>query len=329
MRVVERSLHDIAIRIEAFEDRAARILADYVSYLDDPWPVEPQHAFRFRFAVASYLDVAALVSRESTGPVRSAAGFDLWREGDLAFLRMEEYAFGQCDLAASSAHIALAPEASHNPLVIRNLVGIFLTEMLRRAGRYPLHAAGAADDGRGVVVIGPAGAGKSTLTLGMARAGFAIASDDWLLLEETPSGIDAIALIRVLSIPVDQLPDPSSLEIIATHADDWTEKYIVDRSALTDRIAHRIRPAVLVCAERVDDALSEVQPVTESYAVARALAQSALIPGDQATIRKQMAAVGRLARQCVCVALRAGRDAALDPTVGADLIRQVLAGETP
>jgi hypothetical protein len=68
------------------------------------------------------------------------------------------------------------------------LVGPVLGYALRRRGVLALHASAAVIDGRAVAFIGPGGAGKSTLVTACAQRGFAVVTDDILVLRETPQG---------------------------------------------------------------------------------------------------------------------------------------------
>jgi hypothetical protein len=60
-------------------------------------------------------------------------------------------------------------------------------EMMKRRGRFPLHAGCVARDGRGVLLAGTSGAGKSTLTVALAADGWDFLSDDTVFLAR-PSG---------------------------------------------------------------------------------------------------------------------------------------------
>lgn len=69
-----------------------------------------------------------------------------------------------------------APE--HRPedlwLAANPFLTLALVETFKRRGRYSVHAACAAQSGRGVLLAGPSGAGKSTAVVALARAGDAV-----------------------------------------------------------------------------------------------------------------------------------------------------------
>lgn len=57
-----------------------------------------------------------------------------------------------------------------------------LAEMLKRAGLYMVHAAGLALGGKGLLIAGASGCGKTTLALALTRAGFGFLGDDTVFL---------------------------------------------------------------------------------------------------------------------------------------------------
>lgn len=73
-------------------------------------------------------------------------------------------------------------------LATHPLLTIALMELLERRGRFAIHAGCLAQDGRGVLLAGPTGAGKSTLTIALARAGLGFLSDDVVFLGHDPGG---------------------------------------------------------------------------------------------------------------------------------------------
>ncbi|HRV95310.1 MAG TPA: serine/threonine protein kinase [Anaerolineae bacterium] len=64
------------------------------------------------------------------------------------------------------------------------LLGPILGFVLRLRGITCLHASAVAIDGRAVILVGPAGAGKSTTAAALARLGYPILSDDIVALSE-------------------------------------------------------------------------------------------------------------------------------------------------
>jgi len=102
-------------------------------------------------------------------------------------------------------------------------------------GVAPVHAACLAREGQGVLLAGTSGTGKSTLTVAMARRGYALLSDDWTYLS-APEGSLHCPGVQAwgLPVPVKLLPDASNF-FPELHA------YGVDVS-LNGEIAYEVSP---------------------------------------------------------------------------------------
>jgi hypothetical protein len=77
-------------------------------------------------------------------------------------------------------------------MLSRPMLTLPLLELLKRQGRFGVHAAGVAAGGRGVLVAGASGAGKSTLALALTRGGFGFLGDDLLFLRRRADGVQAL-----------------------------------------------------------------------------------------------------------------------------------------
>src|SRR5206468_812619 len=91
------------------------------------------------------------------------------------------------------ARLAVAP-SGQDPDFVAHYVSMNVRALLRQLGRIQLHGAAATIDGRTVVLLGDKGAGKSTLSVAIRRAGGTVLADDQLVLHVddtvTISGID-------------------------------------------------------------------------------------------------------------------------------------------
>lgn len=100
------------------------------------------------------------------------------------------------DLRAGHVDIRYATGADDElALAAHPLLTLPLLELFKRRGRYSLHAACVADGGRGVLLAGESGAGKTTLTVALVLAGATFLSDDMVFLDA------AGETVRVLGLP--------------------------------------------------------------------------------------------------------------------------------
>lgn len=323
-RLLRHTLHDVAIEIECRSEAADAILRQYLGYLEGASGDDPVATLRFRVAEASREEIERATSRYRTGQPRSTAGLELWRDAEWGIASAPGEALCVAALPTRQADIVLSPAGASDPFLVRDLLSVFLVEMLRRMGRYPLHSSAGVLGSEGVVVLGPPGAGKTTLALGMARAGLAIATDDWLLYRARGDGIEAQPLIRCISLPCDQVPDPSRYTVLAYHRELPVGKYIVTRDSVSPPCPRTFRPRVVVQVLRHGGDLSEVEEASAGALLAPALTQSALGSGDEVSIRNQLAALRQLLEGCICLRLHAGLDIGRDPSVGGRLLRRWL-----
>lgn len=104
---------------------------------------------------------------------------------------------GSSDLAVADVDRGVAvgfvsPETALDLTTVRYsfLESMGLSMLARGRGYMTLHAAGVVRAGLGVVIQGPAGAGKSTLAMACARRGFGVFAEDAVFVRVLPAGIE-------------------------------------------------------------------------------------------------------------------------------------------
>jgi hypothetical protein len=317
-------LHDQVLEIHCTLPETRALLSEYLRYLEDAWPKDPTRRLRFTVSEMPPGHSAALEGGLEGGEARHAAGFELWRDGDTLAVRVPGLAAGISQLPTGRADLLIDPAGASDPFLVRDLLSVFLVEMIRGLGRFPLHASAGVLDGAGVVVLGGSGAGKTTLALGMSRAGLAIATDDWLLYRALGGEVEAFPLVRSVSLPIDQVPDPSAYQVLAHLSDGPLQKLVVARESLGPAPPRRFRPRLIVHARREDIETSELRPSTPEHLLAPALTQSALAACSASSTRDQIACLRQLLASCSCVELLSGRDIGRAPEVGGWLLRRHL-----
>lgn len=214
-----------------------------------------------------------------------------------------------CDLAGGHTRLSyLRPDAYSLYLASHPFVTLSLIELLKRRGLYNVHAAGLAFNGKGFLLSGNSGAGKTTLAVGLVRAGFDFLSDDTLFL--TTSRGD----LRVLSFPdqsdvadetVSMFPElcaasnPAGLRVGPKSQIRVEEFYGVNT-------VWDCRPAVVVFPRIGHTARSVLTPVDQDEALLELLPNMFLTDG--ASSQAHLDALTRLAREAQCYRLETGRD---------------------
>src|ERR1700688_278884 len=124
--------------------------------------------------------------------------------GHLVFGFLPQGSFITYDLLRQYVRAVLSSEAARddsfwNALLIPITIGIVGTTV----GVVPLHCACLERNGRGLLIAGDSGVGKSTLTAALTQRGLALISDDWTYFSKEASTLIA----HGLSSPIKLLPD--------------------------------------------------------------------------------------------------------------------------
>lgn len=140
--------------------------------------------------------------------------FDYFPEADLLYF-LEPGAAASCDPSDRSIRIALDPADPRARFVASHLFfSVLLLELLKRQGRFAVHAAAVGLDGRAALLAGPAGSGKSTLAFACARAGLSFLGDDVSLLKWSDDRLRVLAFPDAIELARDStrfFPDLADL----------------------------------------------------------------------------------------------------------------------
>jgi hypothetical protein len=180
--------------------------------------------------------------------------------------------------------------------------------MLKRRGQFSIHAAALTLRGRGLLIAGDSGTGKTTLTVVLLRAGFGFLGDDTVFLSgdgDTPRVLafpdeidltDQTAsffpeLVRLL-----ELPKRAGFPKRSMHVDDFA----------FSRIAWESVPSALVFPGVNGTGRSYVEPMARDEALVE-LAPNVLLT-EASSSQAHLNALARLIRASRCYRLSAGRD---------------------
>jgi|ERR1700733_1703637 len=212
---------------------------------------------------------------------------------------------GRIDLAIVADGLDAAVLATHP------LLTIGLLETLKRFARFPLHAGGLARNGRGILLPGSSGAGKSTTTVALVRAGFDFLADDTVFLTPTPG--------RESGILVHGFPD--QIDVTGQTAAMFPElAHFVAQPLPTGRDKHgfrvedafgvlplaRCRPTALVFPRITRGRRSFTEPLSAAAAL-RELVPNVLLTDPRAS-QEHLDMLGRLVGSVPSYVLAAGSD---------------------
>jgi len=188
-------------------------------------------------------------------------------------------------------------------------------ELLRTRGRYAVHGAGLEREGRGVLVVGASGAGKTTACLSLLRAGYRCLSDDHPLLCTDGDGFQLLPFpgrIAVTQRTVSWFPE---LRAVEPEFRSDTRK----RSFPLDRVAdyswgERCRPALLIFPRIVDWPESSVARLSGARALEELLPQTLLVLDPQLA-GAQFQVMSELVRTTPAYRLHFGEDVTRLPEI--------------
>lgn len=202
----------------------------------------------------------------------------------------------------------IKPDTMH-PNLIEYLFHLALTELLRHQGLYTIHAAALEKHGRGILISGNSGRGKTTSSISLLRSGYHYLSDDHPLIQDAGTDVEVLPFptkINVTQATIaffpelvgvpDHVPHPGSRKW-SFHAEDL----------YPTSIGERCRPAMVLFPHVVDAPHSHLELLSKRRALELLLPQ-ALLVFDPDVAGREFQVLAKLARQVDCYRLHFGRD---------------------
>jgi hypothetical protein len=300
------SLHGCAATVSAWPELLAAIHARLELFAVDPG-APPALTLSFEGIDEWPADVAEVP------PGRRVYDFDGGEvlyddDSDVLTIVVGDRVRAVCEPADGRARVlTIAPSVSDLYLLSHPVLSLVIMELLKRRGFYPLHAAGLALDGHGVLLAGTSGAGKSTLSVALSRRGFSFLSDDTVFLES-----DAASAWRVRAFPdqidlcadsVDLFPE---LGQAAALPEGWRKRQIRAETMYDTPIAWDVEPRTLIFP-RVSGAEKSVLEQISAEDALFELAPNVLLTGSDVA-QRHLDALAGVVSQCRCYRLETGRD---------------------
>jgi hypothetical protein len=227
---------------------------------------------------------------------------------DQLFIDYPGYFRMLCSPAAGLVQSAVVSDGPGNILAAYPFFTIPLMEVMKRKGRFPLHAGCVAREGRGVLLAGMSGSGKSTLTAALVRDGWDFLSDDTVFVARQSGAISAWGF----SDEIDCSDDTAGMFAELRH--------LVGEPTLPGRGKHPVdveeafgvlpvpacRPHALVLPAISGERRSVLTAVSASYAL-RELAPNVLLTQRAAT-QAHFDVLAELVREVPCYKLATGTD---------------------
>jgi hypothetical protein len=180
-----------------------------------------------------------------------------------------------------------------------------LVEMLKRRGLYGLHAGGVCRDGRALLLPGTSGAGKTTLTLALARAGLGFLGDDTLFLRRGPEGLEVLAFPDELDLTDETVSFFSDLGSLldTERPEGWRKRQLLPDGA---GVVWQAAPALLVFPRVAGVPESRLVPMDRGEALLE-LAPNVLLT-EPRSAQAHLDALAELVERSECWRLATGTD---------------------
>jgi hypothetical protein len=240
---------------------------------------------------------------------------------DQLFVDYEGRARLLCTPAEGRIEISIIGSAPGDPVLATHpMLTIALVETLKRFERYSLHAAGLAWNGRGILVPGASGAGKSTTSVTLVRAGFGFLSDDTVFLTRDRDGIWVAGFpdeVDVTDNTVAMIPELAYLAESAIRPGRDKHSFRVEEVfGITPVVG--CRPEVLLAPQVVAGPDTRVEPLSTSEAL-MALLPNVLLT-EPVTTQAHLDMLAELVESLRCLRLLVGSDLDAAAACVADLV---------
>ena len=206
------------------------------------------------------------------------------------------------------------PELAQRDLFLQTLV-----ILLRDRRLYGLHSSGVVCDGTGLLVAGPSGQGKTTLTLSLMAAGGELLGDDVVALRQVNGAVEALALRLSMSCTSTTL---AFFGMEGTGSASGDKRLLDIEFSSTGRLANRFHPKLVVFPQVAEQPFSELEQLDQPTFVGYLVRSMAGIMTDPVWAERQLGVLASLADQADGYRMLAGRDVYEDPPRVARLLNQ-------
>jgi len=227
---------------------------------------------------------------------------------DQLFIDYPGYFRMLCSPATGLVQSAVLSDGPGNVLAAYAFFTIPLMEVMKRNGRFPLHAACVAREGRGVLLAGMSGSGKSTLTAALVRDGWDFLSDDTVFVTRQAGATS----VWGFSDEIDCSDDTAGMfaelrHLVGAPTLAGRDKHPVDVEKIFGMLpVPACRPDALVLPTISGERRSVLRAVPASYAL-RELAPNVLLTQRAAT-QAHLDLLAELVTEIPCYSLATGTD---------------------
>ncbi|GKS64636.1 hypothetical protein YTPLAS72_19400 [Nitrospira sp.] len=219
----------------------------------------------------------------------------------------------------------LKPERMSDNL-IEYLFHLTLIELLRHQRLYTIHATALEWQGRGVLIPGNSGRGKTTSFISLLRAGYRYLSDDHPLIRDVGDHVEVLPFPIKINVTDDTIAFFPELrhapEQLLQRQPGFHKRGFYAEEIYPAGLGPCCMPALVLFPQVVDAPQSHLERISKSRALELVLPQ-ALLVYDQEVARREFQTLTKLVQQVDCYRLHFGRDILDLPKLITPLLEQV------
>jgi hypothetical protein len=200
------------------------------------------------------------------------------------------------------------PETFHADIRV-SYFHFVLTELLKRQGLYTLHATALEKEGRGVLIPGFSGRGKTTACISLLRSGYRCLSDDHPLMKVDEGQIRLLGFpekVDVTDRSRDFFPELGESSQDKLHQ-GFMKKYFYIEDIYPGGTAFSCKPRVLILPHIVEESTSHVEPISKRQALEEILPHGLLVY-DKTIAQKEFQVLSALIQTVDTYRLFFGKD---------------------
>lgn len=246
-----------------------------------------------------------------------------FQQGDLLgyYVRGEQVTahfprFGQLqlDLANGTTQGKLVEAALNTYGVLEDMVAISLSPHLRRRGYFLIHAFAAVSRGKGVLLVGGIGAGKTTTGMSLLDAGWQLLSNDSPIVAENGNLLSYPGVLAAYPETFGRFPQTHHLaNEVPTQA--GRKKIMVAAEDVFPDVWCDSAPIGAICFPQIEDRADHVMEQLGAAETLRRLLSHAIEQWDRPLIPRHLAILRQLAASAPGYILRLGPDVHAIPNV--------------
>ncbi|CAE6736353.1 MAG: hypothetical protein H8K06_09300 [Nitrospira sp.] len=256
----------------------------------------------------------ALLLHSGSGLVLGCGSHTTWRcdiylDQGVLFADFHEEGLVVIDSRSQSAQGYLVRPEDMAPDIRNSFVHFAMTELLKRRGIFTFHATALEYQGKGVLIPGFSGRGKTTSFLSLLRSGYRYLSDDHPFFRVTDSGVELLPYplkINVTDQTVSYFPELRNAPPSVLRA-GTPKRYFYPEDLYPSPLGQSCTPAIILFPSVVNSPHSCLEPLSKKLAMEMILPHSLLVYEPEVA-RQEFKALVRLIQDTDCYRLHFGRD---------------------